>query len=75
MKVLKKELEQPEIYLRQVLETIADLIKSGQYANSWQLKSGFQESNYDVNVKDEAAPDADYPDGPDLEDDEENMKM
>ncbi|KAL8756695.1 MAG: hypothetical protein Q9184_004419 [Pyrenodesmia sp. 2 TL-2023] len=82
MMAFKQTLHQPENYLRQVLEKVAHLVKSGRFANHWQLNPEFQEKNYDVNVKDEAAPAADYPDGQDFdeaegnaEEDEENVKM
>lgn len=82
IKALKQQLDQPEIYLRQVLEQVADLVKSGFFANHWQLKPMYQERNYDVNVKDEAAPVADYVEGQEAEEgggnideDDENIKM
>lgn len=82
MMAFKQTLHQPENYLRQVLEKVAHLVKSGRFANHWQLNPEFQEKNYDVNVKDEAAPAADYIDSQDIEDgegnaeeDEDNVKM
>lgn len=78
MRALRKELNQPENYLRQVLDPVAELVKSGPFANSWQLRPGYQESNYDVDVKDEAAPVADYAEADDVGgnvDDEDNVKM
>ncbi|KAI4139772.1 MAG: hypothetical protein LQ341_004081, partial [Variospora aurantia] len=76
MRALKQELNQPENYLRQVLEGIAHLVRNGTFANHWQLQRDYQESNYDVDVKGEAAPIADYGDGQDMDDgDEDNVKL
>ncbi|KAL9015668.1 MAG: hypothetical protein Q9185_006948 [Variospora sp. 1 TL-2023] len=76
MRALKQELNQPESYLRQVLEGIAHLVRNGTFANHWQLQRDYQESNYDVDVKAEAAPIADYGDGQDMDDgDEDNVKL
>lgn len=76
MRALKQELNQPENYLRQVLEGIAHLVRNGSFANHWQLQRDYQESNYDVDVKAEAAPIADYGDGQDMDDgDEDNVKL
>ncbi len=38
MKSLRQELQQPEAYLRQTLEMIADMPKSGRFAMRWTLK-------------------------------------
>jgi len=38
LKALRKEIPQPEAYLRQTLEKIADLHRSGTFANTWELK-------------------------------------
>ncbi|KAL9600529.1 MAG: hypothetical protein Q9179_003171 [Wetmoreana sp. 5 TL-2023] len=55
MRALKAQLDQPENYLKQVLEEIAQLIRNGPFANCWQLRPEYKESSYD-NVKIEAAP-------------------
>ncbi|KAF2674244.1 hypothetical protein BT63DRAFT_474013 [Microthyrium microscopicum] len=39
LKALKEETRQPEAYLREVLSKIAVLVKTGQAANTWTLKS------------------------------------
>lgn len=39
MRALRAEIPQPEIYLRQTLEKVADLHRSGRFANNWELKS------------------------------------
>ncbi|PGH26793.1 hypothetical protein AJ80_01559 [Polytolypa hystricis UAMH7299] len=45
-KSLKAELKQPEAYLKQTLELVAHLVKSGDFANTWELKPEARESNY-----------------------------
>ncbi|RDW81660.1 transcription factor IIF subunit TFG2 [Aspergillus mulundensis] len=61
-KTLKARLRQPEAYLKQTLEMIAHLVKSGDFAMTWELKPEARESNYSnaVDVKQEAAPGLDY---------------
>ncbi|CAK7236211.1 hypothetical protein SEUCBS140593_009541 [Sporothrix eucalyptigena] len=39
MRALRAEIPQPEIYLRHTLEKVADLHRSGRFANNWELKS------------------------------------
>lgn len=38
MRALRAQIPQPEIYLRQTLEKVADLHRSGKFANHWELK-------------------------------------
>lgn len=38
MKVFRERLRQPEAYIRETLEPIADFAKSGSYAMNWALK-------------------------------------
>ncbi|KKZ63900.1 transcription initiation factor TFIIF subunit beta [[Emmonsia] crescens] len=45
-KSLKAELRQPEAYLKQTLEMVAHLVKSGDFAMTWELKPEARESNY-----------------------------
>lgn len=45
-KALKAELQQPEVYLKQTLEIVAHLVKSGDFAMTWELKPEARESNY-----------------------------
>lgn len=61
-KTLKARLRQPEAYLKQTLEMIAHLVKSGDFAMTWELKPEARESNYSnaMDVKQEAAPGLDY---------------
>ena len=39
MRALRAEIPQPEIYLRHTLEKVADLHRSGRFANNWELKA------------------------------------
>ncbi|KAL2831757.1 transcription initiation factor IIF, beta subunit-domain-containing protein [Aspergillus cavernicola] len=61
-KGLKARLRQPEAYLKQTLEMIAHLVKSGDFAMTWELKPEAKESNYSnaVAPKEELAPGLDY---------------
>lgn len=66
MKALKAAIPQPEVYLRTTLEKVANLHKTGRFANQWSLRDGFQAAQ-------EAAPDANIEDDDDEED--EDVKM
>ncbi|KAI9048098.1 hypothetical protein LZ554_007894 [Drepanopeziza brunnea f. sp. 'monogermtubi'] len=77
LKALRSELKQPEVYLRETLDLIAVLAKSGKFTGNWYLKPANRPENYDA-VGDEAAPldgtvadDSDMADGEDGEDDED----
>ncbi|KAF7118607.1 hypothetical protein CNMCM5793_008145 [Aspergillus hiratsukae] len=63
-KTLKARLRQPEAYLKQTLEMVAHLVKSGDFAMTWELKPEAMESNYANamygNAKEELAPGTDY---------------
>lgn len=84
MKALRAELQQPEAYLRETLDKVADMPKSGRFAMHWTLKPEFKEAN-SAGADDESAPTAgggvDGPDDSDLgdldgeDDDEEEIKM
>lgn len=39
LKALRSAIPQPEVYLRSTLEKVADLHKSGRFANNWSLKA------------------------------------
>lgn len=54
-KSLKAELKQPEAYLKQTLEIVAVLIKSGDFASTWMLKPETQLGT-DGSVQDELPP-------------------
>ncbi len=65
LKSLKAELNQPENYLKQTLEMVAQLVKAGPHANTWQLRPEARISTYaDARsydeVKDEVAPDSGF---------------
>lgn len=45
-KALKARLMQPEAYLKQTLEMVAHLVKSGDFAMTWELKPEAQQTNY-----------------------------
>ncbi|CZR54172.1 related to transcription initiation factor TFIIF subunit [Phialocephala subalpina] len=47
MKALRAELQQPEAYLREVLERVAVLAKSGRFATQWSLKQEYKAKNYE----------------------------
>lgn len=65
MKALRQRLQQPDTYLRQTLEKIAVLIKSGTFANHYCLTDAYKEQQ-GADAKAEAAQADD-----DDEDDEE----
>ncbi|KAI9740363.1 MAG: hypothetical protein M1834_004942 [Cirrosporium novae-zelandiae] len=73
LKSLKAELMQPEAYLKEVLQEIAKQNRSGDYANTWELKPEWKMSAYAQSLegpgpKVEVAPDMGG-------DDDENMRM
>lgn len=53
MKALRAELQQPEAYLRETLDKIAVLDKSGRFATHWHLK--MEQGDFE-GVGDEVAP-------------------
>lgn len=74
MKALRAAVPQPEAYLRQTLEKVAELHKSGRFANQWSLKAEYSKGLASTN---EAAPDADLEADVDMDggDDEDDVKM
>lgn len=66
MKALKAAIPQPEVYLRATLEKVANLNKTGRFANQWSLRDGFRANA-------EAAPDVAVED--EDEDEEDDIKM
>ncbi|GAB0137001.1 hypothetical protein EsDP_00005284 [Epichloe bromicola] len=68
MKALRQKLQQPDSYLRQVLEEVAVLHKSGRFANHYGLNDAYKDKAGNE-AKEEAAEAAD--DG----DDDENEEM
>ncbi|KAL8679630.1 MAG: hypothetical protein Q9186_004091 [Xanthomendoza sp. 1 TL-2023] len=69
--VMKERLKQPETYLKEVLEEVAELIKSGPFANHWQLNPHYQKIMKDLDL--EVAPSTEV--AGDSEGDDENVKM
>lgn len=67
MKALKAAIPQPEVYLRSTLEKVANLNKTGRFANQWSLRDGFRAQN-------EAAPDVTVEDEDEDEDDDVKME-
>ncbi len=60
-KVLKERVQQPEQYLKDVLEKVAMQAKAGQHVMEWQLRPEFKLKTYEgvapyQNAKDESAP-------------------
>ncbi|KAL8733976.1 MAG: hypothetical protein Q9166_001737 [cf. Caloplaca sp. 2 TL-2023] len=72
IRAMKKALEQPETYLKEVLEEVAQMARSGPFANCWQLRPEYKEGEHD-NVKAEVAPTGE--DAGSSEEDDENVKM
>lgn len=79
MRSLKERLNQPEAYLKETLEMVAMMNRSGPHALQWQLKPEARETRYVEagffdKVKDEAAPEVENAglDGADDIDEEED---
>lgn len=53
---LREQLQQPEQYLKQTLELVAQMVKQGDFTGTWTLKPEAQQSNYDLLPKAEVAP-------------------
>lgn len=68
MKALRQKTQQPDAYLRQVLEEVAVLIKSGRFANNYALSDAYKDKSADA--KEEAAAAAEGDD----DDEEEEME-
>ena len=82
MRSLKERLNQPEAYLKETLELVAMMNKSGTHALQWQLKPEARETRYaDAGffdqVKDEAAPEVEnsFDNMDDMDEDDENVDM
>ncbi|KAL8823750.1 MAG: hypothetical protein Q9191_005581 [Dirinaria sp. TL-2023a] len=76
---LKERLQQPDAYLKETLEMVAHLVRSGTFANNWQLKPEAKGGAYEAyeQAKDEKAPDDGLDEGSDSEgeDDENEEEM
>jgi transcription initiation factor TFIIF subunit beta len=76
MKSFKQELKQPEAWLREVLEKVAVLHKSGRFANHWEVHPEYRREN--LQEQDSLAPDTGVEEADESEsdgDDDENIKM
>lgn len=73
LKSLRAQLQQPEAYLRQTLEKIAILNKSGRFANNWSLKPENVSASH-RNAGD-VAPEEMGEGATDIEDDDNEVKM
>ena len=76
LRSLKAELNQPETYLKEILERVATLTRSGMYVGTYQLQQSYKDTvNYNFsNVKSEPAPEV----GSDFggsDDEDEDAKM
>lgn len=71
MKALRQKLQQPDTYLRQVLEEVAVLNKSGRFANHYCLNEAYRDKA-GSDSKEAAAEAAD--DGDDDDDEGEEME-
>lgn len=67
MKAFKYKLNQPEAWLRENLEQIAVLHKTGRFANHWELKPEYKKD------KAEGEQAADF--GDEEDDDDDNVEM
>lgn len=81
MKVMRERVRQPEAYIREALEEIADLSKSGPFAMNWSLKpenlKGLDIAYATENIA-PGGPEGDDSDMGDIEDedeDDDNVKM
>ena len=84
MRSLRERLKQPEAYLKETLEMMAMMNKSGPHALQWQLKPEARETRYAEigffdKVKDEAAPEVEGGTGFDgvdeMDEDDDNVDM
>ncbi|PFH61063.1 hypothetical protein XA68_18324 [Ophiocordyceps unilateralis] len=73
MKALRQKLQQPDSYLRQVLEEVAVLHKSGRFANHYGLSDAYKDKAGN-DAKEEAAVAADDVDGDGDDDDDEELE-
>jgi transcription initiation factor TFIIF subunit beta len=74
MKAFRAELQQPEVYLRETLDKVAVLARSGPFAAHWSLKPENKVDSYNE-IGDDLAPENDIPSSPEDEDDDEDVKF
>ena len=56
MRALRERLHQPEAYLKENLDAIAELVRAGQFNGNYKLKDDATKEAFNEEVKDEAAP-------------------
>ena len=76
LRSLKVELNQPEAYLKEILEKVATLTRSGIYVGTYQLQASYKDQGkYNFsNVQAEQAPEV-ASDFGGTDDEDENVKM
>lgn len=84
MKALRAELQQPEAYIRETLDKVAEMPKSGRFSMRWTLKPEFKDATY-AGADDGSAPvtaggvevvdDSDLGDPDGEDDDDDDVKM
>ena len=72
MKAFRAELQQPEAYLRETLEKVAVLAKSGRFATQWSLKPENKFSEYIGETVAPAGEGEDEDEDTNMEDDDED---
>lgn len=72
LKAFKQALNQPEAWLRENLEDLAMLHKSGRFANYWELKPEYKRVNVQVI---EGAPPSPEANDSDFDGDDDNIEM
>ncbi|KAK5655430.1 hypothetical protein OQA88_5701 [Cercophora sp. LCS_1] len=72
IKALRSKIPQPEAYIRETLEKLAVLHRSGTFANNWSLKPEYQEINKEKNLPEPANDIAVVRPGVDIDSDEED---
>lgn len=72
LKAFKQALNQPEAWLRENLEDLAMLHKSGRFANYWELKPEYKRLNMQSI---EGAPPSPEPNDSDFDGDDDNIEM
>lgn len=76
LKTLNERLKQPEAHLRDVLQKVAVLVKSGDAANKWQLNANTQALiDYDGSKAGFGGEDKDDDDDDEDEDDDDDEEM
>ncbi|KAK0668113.1 putative transcription initiation factor IIF subunit beta [Cercophora samala] len=73
IKAFRNVIPQPEVYLRETLEKIAVLHRSGSFANHWELKQEYKGMLKTAQPQDDAA--APPPDNIISDDEDEDLKM